>query len=253
MNSSLVTVVIVTHNNAKTIESCVASVKKQGIRDVVIVDNRSTDSTTAKIKELGVPVIMNDANKGFAHAVNQGVAHTSHDIVILLNPDAILVGPIETALKIFKPSKVGVVGLSMHNKQGEPEQRAFGSKPTLLRLASRKLFTKTPGKLGWVSAGACLINKNVFWAVGGFDDGFFLYWEDVDFCTRVISAGYEVTRATACKVEHLKGHSMSDRKIKAQIFDKSADRYFYKHYPYYIWLFQHIFRHFYRLIWPYSQ
>ena len=95
-----------------------------------------------------------------------------------------------------------------------------------------------------------LVRRQAFEQLKGFDSGFFMYWEDVDLCKRARHSRWQVQYDPSIKVSHLRGVSLGSAAKKTQIYDTSADRYFHKHYPLYIWGIQHFGRNIYRFFYP---
>lgn len=250
-----VSAVIVTYNNEDTIIPCIQSLHDHGITDVIVVDNNSGDQTYSLASTKTNNTVKLSHNNGFAAGVNAGVQQTSTELVLVINPDSQLKKTIQPALSNMKESpKVGVVGLSLVDGKGRPEPHSFGAKVDLLSLLTRKIkksiLPQEPKMVGWVSGGAMLIRRQAFKDVGGFDEKFFLYWEDVDFCKRVQEHGWQVMIDPRVLVEHQRGHSLSDASKKTKIYDQSADRYFRKHYPAMIWKSHQLLRRLHRISSP---
>ncbi len=242
--------VIVTYNNTKTIEGCIESLRANGITQVLVIDNASTDDTVKRIETLPVGIIKNKKNVGFATAVNQAAKKIKSEYLLLLNPDANLLTPIKVAQEYFQQhSRVGVIGLQLQDAQGQPERYSYGKEVTPTSFITRRLLPSSSSKCDWVSGGAMMIRRQAFDEVRGFTPDFFMYWEDVDFCRRVRQAGWKVARLAAVKVMHHRGTSLKNTKKKTRIYDASADIYFHRHYSTPIWALQHILRRIYRLFW----
>lgn len=252
--------VVVTFNSAATIERCIRSLRAAEVSDIVVVDNASSDDSVSCAEELGVTVISNQVNVGFAAACNQGAALLLDHPLLFLNPDAWLKdGSLVRALAQFSDPAVGIVGLQLVSPTGVLEVDSIGPEVTIWHLITRTVCRSHPpaGKVSgqsstraWVSGGAMLIRGDVWRQVHGFDPQFFLYWEDVDLCKRVRSAGWQVFQATDAYVEHERGVSFSNVVLQTKHYDTSADRYFYKHYATPIWLLQRLARRLYRLVSP---
>src|SRR6185436_20703918 len=88
MNS--LSAVIVTHNNQRTITACIEALHSHNIANITVVDNASTDTTREELAKLPVTVITNTNNLGFASAANQGAKAITSDLILFINPDAIL-------------------------------------------------------------------------------------------------------------------------------------------------------------------
>ncbi|MEX1997373.1 MAG: glycosyltransferase family 2 protein [Candidatus Andersenbacteria bacterium] len=249
--------VVVTYNSAATLTACLASLRQNGIAEVVVVDNASTDATTNLVHKLGMHYFPQSHNVGFATACNRGAQSTMSDYILFLNPDAaIFPGALAVAEKyLVDHPKVGVAGLLLVTDSGRVEEASFGSDVTLLSLLWRRLIKPPPVpaqpiSCGWVSAGACLVRRHAFDAVGGFDPQFFLYWEDVDFGRRLRQAGWRVVLVPQARAYHQRGASQPSLALKTRLYDESADRYFRKHYAGTICLLQRFWRRLYRLFSP---
>ena len=248
--------VIVTYNNADTIDTCIESLKKQGIQEIVIVDNASSDATVSRASNYSVTVISRSQNSGFASGVNEGVRQVTNPYAFVLNPDAFVhEGSLSSVIRFMEehPS-VGIVGLQLVDSKGRPEAHSYGKSVTPLSLLARHLHSSTyprsPVAVGWVSGGAMVVSVNELNAIGWFDEAFFLYWEDVDVCRRMWRVGKKVMLFPSVVVQHVRGASSHDQTAKTALYDESADRYFRKHYSQPIWKLQRLLRRLYRLLRP---
>lgn len=255
--------VIVTHNSKKYITKCIESLTTEGIQSVVVVDSASADGTLESIVATHVKTITLKENKGFGYAANRGAQELNTDYVLFINPDATVVpGSIQKILHVFEGMKnVGVVGMSLQNLRGVPENAGYGDEPTLMQLLYRKLSSRPPSlpgrqagrdprRVDWVSGAAMVFNRELFTRLHGFDEDFFLYWEDVDLCAKVRVAGYTVWTHPLSLATHIRGASHTNMKTKTHMYDASADRYYKKHYPTYIWFIQRLLRNIYRIVRP---
>lgn len=256
-SAAFIGAIVVTHNNQATLTACLHSLQKANIKDIVVVDNASTDDTLSRVPS-HVTVIKNKQNNGFGAAANQGAQTLENSHLLFLNPDAELQSSLEQALQAMnQDSRVGIVGLGLYDKQGKLEPHSFGAFPTLTSLFFRKLrhlltsysllLTPYPN---WVSAGALIVRKEAWQELGGFDPAFFMYWEDVDLCYRARKAGWLTAHLPHVRVSHERGASLPDASKKTRLYDDSADRYFKKHYPWYIWGTHHYWRWLYRGLFP---
>lgn len=210
---------------------------RSGSAEVVVVDNHSPSQPVArKLEQMrGVKVRRFSRNVGFARAVNRGVADSgaaartstrrpdpvapgAGEWVLLLNPDVTvaegflddLTATIEK-LTATDPG-VGVVGFRLRNRDGT-DQASSGPFPTLGRTLaglflprSRRKCTHRPEPVrqavDWVTGGCLLVRRDCFTQLGGLDEAFFLYYEDVDFCCRATAAGWRVWFDPALEVTH---------------------------------------------------
>ncbi len=236
-----VTVVIVTYQSADVIARCVASCLERA-REVIVVDNASTDRTVEALQPYPqVRLIANAENRGFAAAVNQGVAIASCESILLLNPDAALLDGLDL-LRTAAHQHGASTGrlLDAHGNY----QRGFGIRrlPTpaalaLEALGINRLFPNNPANRRYrcldcnpsepafveQPAGAFLLFQRTAWRqTGGFDERFHPAWfEDVDFCKRLLDKGFAIRFEPAAAAVHLGGHSAR------QLSWSTRERYWY--------------------------
>jgi hypothetical protein len=224
-----VSIIIVTFNSKRHIVRCLASVREavRGLSaEICVVDNHSSDGTSAEVRARcpEARVIDADDNRGFAHGVNLGLRHTTGRYVLWLNPDSRAVGGNLADVMTWMDAHpdVAICGGRLLDPDGALQRsaRTFPSYGAVLG-ARQSLLTKWfPGnpfsrrylradltyaeiaRVDWVS-GACLLHRrSVSDALGGLDDGFFMYFEDVDFCYRATRAGSTVYFHPGFTVEH---------------------------------------------------
>lgn len=243
---SPVEAVVVAHDSGDYLKECVASLVAQMAPErVVIVDTESSDGSVeavttewSGVRRLDVP------NKGFAFANNRGIEQTSADAVLLLNPDA-QAGPgmTDRLLRYLEDHPdVGIVAPLVVDPDGSPQYGAWGRFPSLaesIRLAlarlSRKVMARSrsperpaePFDVDWVTGAAMMVRREAIAKVGGMDEGFFLYYEDVDWCKRMKSAGWRVVVVPDVVAFHHSGKSGAGSGSPA--YRKSFVRYAKKH------------------------
>jgi GT2 family glycosyltransferase len=204
---------------------------RTGAADVVVVDNHSPSHPVVRKLEKthGVTVRRFSRNLGFARAVNRGVtepgggrrsrtAAPPSDWVLLLNPDVTVedgfLDDVVTAVEKLAAAEptAGVVGFRLLNRDGSA-QASSGPLPTLWRTIaglflprSRRKCTHRPEPtrqpVDWVTGGCLLVRRDCFQQLGGLDESFFLYYEDVDFCRRAAAAGWSVWFDPSLEVTH---------------------------------------------------
>ncbi len=208
-------VLMVNWNSGQQLRQCLESLREARslefiLRRIVIVDNASVDHSPDDLPiDLPIQVIRNAENRGFAAAVNQAAAGSTADLLLLLNPDTLLRQDSLTVPLAFlrdpAHANVAVVGIRLDGADGQP-QRSCASLPTTLMLTVRALglHRLSPrfdyGLTGWdhtdsrpvdhVIGAFYLVRRPVFEALGGLDERFFVYLEDLDFSARVAATGY---------------------------------------------------------------
>ena len=195
--------------------------------EVVVVDNASRDDSAEVARALGVKVIENPANEGYARAVNAGAAATASQWLLVLNPDTRLAaGSLARLLATAATDpRIGCLGPDLHNPDGTeyPTGRRFPSllvgglhaclgpvwpgNPATRHYHMAEVDRSAPLRVDWVSGACVLLRRDAFDAVGGFDGGYFMYFEDMDLCLRLARAGWRVVFDPQAEVVHVGGNS----------------------------------------------
>lgn len=196
---------------------------------MTVVDNASRDETpdvVARARPDAV-VILNDTNRGFAAAANQGItAAPGTAFVLLLNPDATLATDAVERLVDFADEhpRAGLVSALVIDDGGRPERFAAGREPSVSAVAIHELglHRLVPGRAlyrvpdvsaptspDWVAGTVVLVRRAALDEVGLFDEQFFLYSEDVDLCRRMRAAGWEVWLEPAARAVHRRSTSVN--------------------------------------------
>jgi hypothetical protein len=257
--STDVAVIIVNFNAGAHLRACVDSVLADvGALSptVFVVDNASTDGSDRLVEDLpGVSLIRNATNRGFGAAVNQAAALTSAPLLWLLNPDcrvttgtfARLAGTLATheACAIAAARLLNADGSVQASARGEPSAWTglFGRHGLLTRLFPRSAMARRnlpaadlvqseaeSAVVDWVMGACMLIRRERFVEVGGFDERYFLYWEDADLCRRLRGRGYQTRYVPAAQVVHVGAVSSGTRSgLATREFHRSAYRYYATH------------------------
>ncbi len=233
MSSLPVTLVFVNWNARAHLERALAAALATGL-PVVVVDNASTDGTVeyVRLRAPGVTLVAADCNLGFAGGVNAGVREAATDWVLILNPDILLTREAIQRLVAEGRSdaRIGAVGAQLVGVDGVP-QDAYSVRrfPTLATWAVDLLLVdviwpRNPISQHYLAAdvdrsrtqdveqpaAACLlVRRAAFDAIGGFDVRFQPAWfEDVDFCRRLIGAGWRIRYRADARVVHEGGVAM---------------------------------------------
>lgn len=229
---SRVAIVIVTYNSALEIEACLATVSSLPDTEIVVVDNASSDGTTALVLSRQIRLIANSSNAGFAAAVNQGTVATTAPFVMILNPDVRLKTDLEPMIRRCQSSGIGGVGGLLIGSDGTPQTgfmaRNLPTPVTLIFeiLGINHLFPGNPSNWHYrcrgmnpmiaalvdQPAGAFFMFPRYAWLLlNGFDESFAPVWfEDVDFCARLKAAGFKVWYEPEAIATHTGGHSVND-------------------------------------------
>lgn len=252
-------IIIVTYNSSLFIEACLTPVLEMPDVEIVVVDNDSKDGTAALLKERfpSVTLIALQDNIGFGRACNIGVSASSGSFIFLLNPDAVAPAKaIRTLIEFCETHpRAGIVGGRLVDPSGLPLQ-SMGDRPTVVRLVLEKpiewmakrvspcgILHRAIGKycakfrlphvaepVDWVSGAALCCRRQAWNNTGGFDENFFLYYEDVDLCLRAAHVGWEVWHVPTTVVSHQSGASFAGNvNYQKRIYYASQRYYFRKH------------------------
>ncbi len=231
LESAKVDIVIISYNSRKLTENCINSLingNESLIKKIILVDNASQDDTVSVIKKKypSIELILNSENLGYAKAVNIGIKYTNTEIVIISNSDIIYPpGSVQSMVQyINKSLEIGCIAPQQIYPNGA-WQRSYGFYPglkhalmDLLFLTSfnnlfKKMFWKilpidrNPKYVEYLD-GACLfIRKEAFAQLNGFDEDYFFYTEEADFCYRLNRSQWQVVFYPKVKIIHNRGGS----------------------------------------------
>jgi len=242
----LISIIIVNYNVSKYLQSCIDSIYDSEINspfELIVVDNNSTELLDIQLlrnnKSDNFKFIQLDDNLGFAKAVNHAIVKSSGSEILLLNPDTLVDKNTVQLLVDYIRSKddVGVVGCKVISPSGKYQMSSKRHFPTIGIILTKlfKLDRLLPknryfGKynytylnhdtLAYVDSvsGACMMfKKNIFEDVGPFDENFFLYFEDTDFCYRILKKQYKVVYNPNCKIVHYKRESFKNSNFSVNL------------------------------------
>jgi len=222
-----ISVVIVLHNSADTILESVASVAAEA--ELILVDNASSDDGVQRALSVRPDaVVIRSENRGFGAGCNLGVSHSSGDVLIFLNPDAVLhPGALEIIAERTAQSPPPIVGPELQAADGTVLHAVRRARTPLSDVAlgmpvvsrflptsmSRDLPDQDPiysqgGEVSYVQGACFAVEKALFERLGGFDERFFLYFEEEDLCLRAKQLGSPTIYEPDAKVMHLWGTSI---------------------------------------------
>lgn len=271
-------VVIVNYRTAHLVCDCLHSLCNSidKSRDlVIVVDNNSEDNSVELLAQLiaaqgwggWITLLPQKHNKGFAAGNNAAIRHAlsiqkGFDYVMLLNPDTIVhVGAISHLIHLLDiQSTTGIVGAQLENSQHQLEisARRFPSvlseldSGARLGVLSRVLknwqvalpLQTSAHRCDWVSGAAMMIRRKVFDQIGLMDEGYFLYFEDLDFCRRAQEKGWEVWIEPRSLITHLEGAATGIQTClirRGKFWYDSRRRYLVKHLGIIQWLWADLF------------
>lgn len=227
MNPESVSAVVVNYRTAELTVACVASLRADGVDEVVVVDSASGDDCATRLAaaDPAARFVGLARNLGYGAAANAGAAAASGDVLVICNPDLVVEPGTVPALvrALGSDARLGAVGPRIDRPDGSryPSARTFpslvdaaghgfvGLLTTRNRWSRRYLRTEQEqaGPVDWVSGSFLAVRRPAWKEVGGFDERFFMFLEDVDLCWRLHRAGWGVAYEPAGRVVHLEGAS----------------------------------------------
>lgn len=246
-----ISVLIVTYNNAHTITGCLRALEAQTFRDfeVLVMDNASRDRTLECLADFRyVRVIKSQKNTGFGAAMNALSAQAQGEYLFMLNPDCLCGPGVLAGLLDFAKTHQGAIAPALYYPDGkyQPSARDFPSYSNVIfsrRSPFYQLGIVSPERGGYlilnksapvpaVSATALFISRDSFMRAGGFDERFFMYLEDIDFCRTLTRMKIDIWYVPDVRVTHILGASSKAASLKARYHHHlSMYKYFTKHFP----------------------
>lgn len=224
-----VSAVIVNHDAGEALLSCVASLRRAGVKEVIVVDNASGDGSLARLAASDAEAVLvpSGSNLGYGRGMNLGVARAHGEVLLICNPDLVVEdGALAAMLAALEThADVAVVGPKLLGADGVryPSARRF---PSLVDAAGHAVFGLVrpdnaftrryqladgdldhESDVDWVSGACVAIRREAFSSISGFDPGYFMYVEDLDLCWRLHRAGWRVLYSPSAVVTHVGGMS----------------------------------------------
>jgi N-acetylglucosaminyl-diphospho-decaprenol L-rhamnosyltransferase len=253
-------VVIINYNTREQLRACLATVTKQMPSEVIVVDNNSSDGSAEMVQSHYPSVLLraNEINVGYGTAANHAIAGCTAKYVLLLNADTLLQPGALEAFSTYLDlhPRAAVLGPRLVDPDGNLQASCYpfptpldtfleNSTSTILLgrfirryvPGLRKLYLRTwphdrARIVPWIKGAAVAVRRDAFEAVGGFDESFFMYFEDADLCFRLNAAGWQVHFAPVTAVVHVGGASTVQYRadMSVQLF-ASTVRFYQRHYP----------------------
>lgn len=222
--------------------------------EIILIDNASDGSHAVSTHELpdDIMMIRNDSNVGFGAANNLGARRARGDFLLFLNNDTITTADFATHVvgEMQKRPDVGIAGPRIENEDGSFQLSAGNAPSVIQELRDRVLYRRVDAGssrvrrhaermfrstqvVEWVTGAAQFIRAPLFHALDGFDERFFMYFEDKDLCARAREVGWKSLYCAGTSVVHLRGGSIrSDNASSlAMEYRKSQLLYYEKHRP----------------------
>jgi N-acetylglucosaminyl-diphospho-decaprenol L-rhamnosyltransferase len=253
MNSDkLLSIILINYNGAAVLHDCLSSIENHTDfcnRELIIVDNSSADSSIKIIQEnfFSVVLIRSPVNLGFGKANNLAVKHSQGEHLLFLNTDTILIENTPQILSNYltQNKAVGAVSARITFEDGS-YQLSCGTRPNLaiefidkIRYGLDKRWHSTFSiiydrqyslvrEMGWLTGACLMIRRDVFEQLGGFDESFFMYFEDKDICKRVHEAGWKVVYYPKTSLIHLLGGSSEGAKKSVNTYYRDSQLHYYQ-------------------------
>lgn len=227
-----ISIIIISYNSKDYVVDCIKSIIYtcyDFIPEIIVVDNNSSDNTVEVINQLfpDVIIIENSENFGYAKAINIGAKNASGDYLILSNADVIYrKNSIQELVKVIKSKDASICGPQQVFPDGR-FQRSFGYFPSkkraffdLLGITKFVQFTKKkeykranqlPYRVEYIDGAVLCTKRNIFDDLGGFDESYFFYSEEVDFCYKAHLSGLKCSIIPNSVVVHHRGGSQENK------------------------------------------
>ncbi|GLG02039.1 glycosyl transferase [Alicyclobacillus hesperidum subsp. aegles] len=248
----MISVILLTYNSLRVVPNCLASLERcssSGDLEVIVADNGSTDGTLEWLKDYQVSAAADvfaafrllplAENRGFAYGNNRAMEESNGDFILLLNPDTV-VGEraIEVCLARLKENPgIGAIGCRLELPSGVIDKACRRSLPTLWNSFSRltrlsflfpesRLFSSYnltyldefgSYEVECICGAFMMVPKQVYRIVGGLDEDYFMYGEDVDWCRRIIECNFKVWYEGNATTVHLKGGNGGKSTIRSRL------------------------------------
>lgn len=229
--SARVAAVIVNYNAGDYLIECVRSLRDADVEHIVVADNDSSDGSLAELRAADPEtlVVETGGNFGYGGGVNRGVVAVPDgpDVLLVCNPDLVIEPPAVKAMvdALDADPALGMVGPRIHNTDGSlyPSARtvpgpfdAVGHAFLGIVMPNNR-FTRryrmldvdqsVPRRVHWISGACFAIRRELFAQIGGFDEQYYMYLEEVDLCTRARAVGAEIEYVPAAQIMHVGGVS----------------------------------------------
>ncbi len=243
----VLSIVIVSWNVREDLRECLRSLlKDEGSRlesgeiEIIVVDNASTDGTAEMVEHEfpQVKLLVNPQNLGYTKANNIGIKHSCGKYILLLNPDTIVhQGALQALIDCAESHpEAGIIGAKLLNSDGSVQRsarsfpdigaglfrntflgRLFPNNPFVRRYLLADFGYDEVREVDWVSGAAMLVRRDLIERIGGLDERFWAYCEDVDLCWRAWQAGYKVLFCPNAVITHKVGRSSDQRLVPSLI------------------------------------
>ena len=236
----MISFIIVNYNSTKELQNCLndlSQIDNASKCEIIIVNNDT--------KKLSIPKynfkkqIIHEVNKniGYGRANNIGLKYVTHDFICFLNPDTHSFCQNLLSITNHLKNKETIIMPQICTESGNPQPWSVGSNISLLKLFGNNIgLYKKPWlsnqkiSVDWVSGAALFTSTKLMQKLDGFDEDYFLYFEDVDLCKRALKKGTKIYYLPQLSITHTGGASSKEAtKKQKKCYYKSQDLFFQKH------------------------
>ena len=249
-----VAVCIVNYNTCDLLRECLGSVIAQNPDEIVVVDSASTDQSVQMMKSEfpTIPLLALDENIGYGAASNRATAICQSTYIILLNADTRMKPGSLKALSTYLSDhpQVAIVGPRILNPDGTLQTscfhfptplhiflyvsglyRSIPGIPILKQRTLQKMTSEAARPVPWILGAALAFRREIVDGLGGFDEDFFMYFEEVDLCYRLFSEGKQTHFVPEAEIIHVSGGSTTQKRAWSSIqYFASLAQFYRKHY-----------------------
>ena len=245
-------IIIVNWNTREILKQSILSIVKEtnSIKyEIIVVDNNSSDGSAEMIKREFPFVILIESpvNKGFANGNNKGLKKAKGGYLMLLNSDTIIIDhAIEKLINFLEINKeIMMIGPKLLNKDGSFQKSCRRNLPNIKNSFLYFLKIKNKSKKSYeintspniasyceaISGAAILMRREVYDKIGGLDEQFFMYGEDLDYCKRIFDQGWKIYYLSDAHITHLGGESSKQKNLRSlRSFYKAIWQYYKKYF-----------------------
>lgn len=245
----MISVIIINFNQKKYLELCLKSVYvnfKSYPFEVIIINNSPEEDLTDLEFEYKLKLIHNE-NRGFSQANNLGAALSSGEYLFFLNADTIIRSDfLKRFIENFSGKDFGAAGMKLYNKddtfqlsfwkentflneiKNKKEEKLFRERNLKFISGKEKFFSEIK-PVDWVTGAAMIIRKDKFQKIKGFDESYFLFYEDADICKKLNNAGYNNYFFPFSNIIHFKGENVNNEfRNSSYFYSKESQLLYYK-------------------------
>jgi N-acetylglucosaminyl-diphospho-decaprenol L-rhamnosyltransferase len=250
-------IIIVNRNSGIMLKKCLSSISKSLnenfiLSKVIVVDDCSSDNSLIEIETIDIPIklIHNDRRSGYGFSCNIGAQYCDSDYLLFLNTDVALnSNSIEDSLKYLdKNEQIGILGIKQYDQNGKlqmgcsrfPNTKMFFTKSLGLNKIFPKIFLgpdmlefdhNSSRQVDHIIGAIMFIRRGVFKTIGGYDERFFVYYEDLDLSIRVKKLGYKIFYYTEANATHIGNSTAKKTWTESRFFNlRSRILYAFKHF-----------------------